>query len=159
MRAWLVLLAVLGLVPGAAAQQRDSGEAPLTGLVVVLEGCAVDARRDRAKEFACIGLHAVRCLARPGNDTTMAMARCWQDEAAAWDILLNRWWRERPQGPRGEALRDVQRSWIAWRDARCGYFDTFRQGGTMARIEAAQCMAEETALRAMELRGFRRDPS
>ena len=72
-------------------------------------------------------------------------------------MLLNRPWCERPHVPRVPALRDVQRRWIAWRDARCGCVDSFGQGGSLAPVASVRPMAEATALRATAPRDLPRD--
>jgi uncharacterized protein YecT (DUF1311 family) len=56
-------------------------------------------------------------------------------------------------GPaRREQLRAVQRLWIQYRDANCLYYDMGE--GTIARIEAGECMRRMTEARARELEGF-----
>ncbi|MFA9204714.1 MAG: lysozyme inhibitor LprI family protein, partial [Flavobacteriales bacterium] len=47
-------------------------------------------------------------------------------------------------------LRDVQRKWIAYRDANCQFYAD-PDGGSLARVEANACMLRMTAARAEEL--------
>ncbi len=50
-----------------------------------------------------------------------------------------------------EQLRVTQRLWIQYRDANCLYYG--RGEGTIARIEAGECMRKMTEIRAKELEG------
>lgn len=154
-------LALLCVVPflsaarPATAQLRDEQEPPWAGLVDGIEGCIVQAGRDPSRELACIGVHARHCAARPENQTTLGQEQCRMQEHRAWDSLLNRYYRERPPGEKGRALMSVQRGWIAYRDLRCGYYSIYHDSGSIARLRAADCLLDETARRALELRGFR----
>ena len=51
---------------------------------------------------------------------------------------------------RRDELRDVQRKWIAFRDANCGFYYDF-QGGSAARLASKECVVTLTAHRAHEL--------
>lgn len=53
---------------------------------------------------------------------------------------------------RQEQLCTAQRLWIQFRDANCLYFDMGE--GTIARIDAAECMRNMTETRARELEEF-----
>jgi uncharacterized protein YecT (DUF1311 family) len=48
-----------------------------------------------------------------------------------------------------DQLRTAQRLWIQYRDANCLYYDLGE--GTIARIDAAECMRKMTEARALEL--------
>jgi uncharacterized protein YecT (DUF1311 family) len=48
-------------------------------------------------------------------------------------------------------LRVAQRLWIQYRDANCLYYDLGE--GTIARIDAGECMRSMTESRAKELEG------
>ena len=50
-----------------------------------------------------------------------------------------------------EQLRVAQRLWIQYRDANCHYYGLGE--GTIARIEAGECMRSMTEARAKELEG------
>ncbi len=50
-----------------------------------------------------------------------------------------------------EQLRVAQRLWIQYRDANCLYYGLGE--GTIARIEASDCMRRMTQNRAIELEG------
>lgn len=128
----------------------------------LLDTCLADVATGGSTEESCIGVSVYACL----NDalTTADMLACIEPELAYWDARLNESYRtlyavyseqDTADGfspiklaPR---LRDVQRVWIDWRDAKCGLaYDKYR-GGTMGRITGADCHLQETAERALEL--------
>lgn len=86
--------------------------------------------------------------------STVEIVQCIGDLHAEWDARLNAAYQSSiaalPE-PRQTALRDVQRAWIAYRDANCGFY---RGGeGTIAAVEAALCIYGMTRDRARELEG------
>lgn len=87
--------------------------------------------------------------------TTVDIMECLTDSYEDWDARLNTAYRaaiEPLEGERRTQFRDVQRTWIAYRDASCGYY---RSGeGTIAAIEGNSCMVELTRTRAEELEGL-----
>lgn len=100
-----------------------------------------------------------RCLARPDGQTTYGMVECLGIEIQAQDARLNRAYQAalvRLERPRQKtALQKAQRAWIAFRDADCAsYLD--EDWGTMARVEAQQCVLDRTRERADELEVFRK---
>lgn len=153
-RAVLLCAAIASATP-AEARGRDEDEAPWVGIVERIESCLADKRPILLRGQACIGVHWTPCLQRAESQTTIGMERCYLDEHRAWDALLNRYWRERPTGERGEALQQVQRAWLAYRDRKCGYFHVHHRDGSIARWLGARCAADTTARRAIELRYFR----
>ncbi len=155
----LVLAVVLALGPvhPATAQQRDEEEAGWVGFVEGIESCLADKRPLLANGYACIGRFSAACLAHAENQTTVGMERCYLDEYRAWDVLLNRHYRDRPRGQGADAMQQVQRAWITYRDRKCAYFQIHYSGGSMARWLGAQCMMDTTARRAIELRFFTQD--
>ena len=48
-------------------------------------------------------------------------------------------------------LRDIQRLWIKYRDAKCGFVESVYGSGTMIVPLTADCRMRETANRAIEL--------
>ena len=50
------------------------------------------------------------------------------------------------------ALKDAQRAWISFRDAKCGYWQKRYEGGTIASVVTGDCMRVETGRRALEMR-------
>jgi uncharacterized protein YecT (DUF1311 family) len=99
-----------------------------------------------------------RCLARPEGQTTYGMVECIGVEIQIQDARLNRAYQAaigRLERPRQKAaLQKAQRAWIAFRDADCAsYLD--QDWGSMARVEAQQCVLDRTRERADELQRFR----
>jgi len=98
---------------------------------------------------SCIGVVSTPCLAVPSNVSTMAMADCLRRETAIWDERLNaayQSWTSKCDSPDiCEARRKLERTWLAYRDARCALPHVEAQGGTIAIIEGSDCMLDATA--------------
>lgn len=86
------------------------------------------------------------------EDTTVDIVMCVGGLYEEWDARLNGAYRtaiEPLEDERRTQFRDVQRAWIVYRDANCGYY---RSGeGTIAAIEGNVCMFALTRDRAEEL--------
>ncbi|SJZ78913.1 lysozyme inhibitor LprI family protein [Consotaella salsifontis] len=80
---------------------------------------------------------------------------CVTQLTAQWDRRLNAAY-ERAMHmidpARARTLRDVQRKWIEWRDANCGWYA--HQAGTMSLELEAECLRVTTKQRAEELEDF-----
>lgn len=104
-----------------------------------------------AQETAAPGRAAEDGQACTGQ-TTIAIVECKVALTQEWDDRLNAAYRtlvtDLPED-RAAALRDVQRAWIAWRDGNCRWYAGGE--GSIARIEAAQCLHDLTRARAQEL--------
>lgn len=84
--------------------------------------------------------------------TTLEIVECTMALTREWDERLNAAYGEVMDGlpsDRAEALRAVQRAWIAWRDANCRWYAGGE--GSISRIEAAECQHVLTRTRAQEL--------
>ncbi len=85
--------------------------------------------------------------------STVAMSSCIQAETQLQDQRLNKVYKQLitklESGPQ-KSLRDVQRQWIAYRDANCK-FHVQASGGTMAQLEGGMCVLDMTRERAAEL--------
>jgi uncharacterized protein YecT (DUF1311 family) len=76
-------------------------------------------------------------------------------KTAQWDKRMNAAYQKAlkdGEAPRQEQLRTAQRLWIQFRDANCAYL--FMGEGTVARIDAAECVRNMTEARARELEDF-----
>lgn len=85
---------------------------------------------------------------------TPEMVDCFNAKTAQWDKRLNIAYPKAlgmAQPKQREQLRKAQRAWVAYRDANCLYWDLGE--GTIARIQAADCMYRMTKERAEELEG------
>ena len=109
-------------------------------LTAALIGAAVPAfAQDKPDDKDCDG-------------STAEMVECANKKIAQWDKRLNAAYAKAlklAQPKQREQLRVAQRLWVQYRNANCLYFDLGE--GTIARIEAADCMLRLTQYRAQEL--------
>jgi uncharacterized protein YecT (DUF1311 family) len=86
--------------------------------------------------------------------STPEIVDCLKAKTAYWDermtIAYQRMLKADEEKQRDQ-LRVAQRLWIQYRDANCLYYGLGE--GTIARIEAGECMRKMTELRALELEG------
>ena len=89
--------------------------------------------------------------------TTMGMIECITEEARLQDVRLNKAYKalmaDLPPARQAQ-LQQVQRSWIKYRDANCGFYND-PEGGSLARVSANDCMMSTTTRRASELESLR----
>ena len=120
---------------------------------------AVGAEGDRAQ---CIGVAANDCMTN--DSSTAGMSYCLEMEWTWWDDELNYAYQEAksqaeaadndlspPLNVQAVGLRDMQRAWIAFRDARCNWEAALWQGGTGAGPAQLSCLMVETGRQAMAL--------
>jgi uncharacterized protein YecT (DUF1311 family) len=93
--------------------------------------------------------------AAPSCDgSTPEMVNCLAAKTAQWDKRMNAAYQQ-ALGDAGaqqrEQLRAAQRLWIQYRDANCLYYDLGQ--GTIARVDAGECLRSMTEARARELEG------
>lgn len=87
---------------------------------------------------------------------TQNMVECIDAEIKRQDARLNKAYKAvvadlNPE--RKKQLLEAQRAWLKFRDTNCAfYFDP--EGGTIARVQAVDCMMTMTASRAKELENF-----
>jgi uncharacterized protein YecT (DUF1311 family) len=84
--------------------------------------------------------------------STADIVECLATQAAVWDRRLSAAYQKLLESlpvRRRDRLRNAQRLWIQFRDANCAYFAS--RSGTIARVEAGQCLLRLTTARAMEL--------
>ena len=96
------------------------------------------------------------CMDKSGG-TTMGMIDCIDAEYRRQDVRLNKAYKALmadQTAPRKTQLQQAQRLWISYRDANCRFYDD-PDGGTLARVNANDCMMSATADRAHELENFR----
>ena len=124
---------------------------------------------------ACIGQAADACMdATYGGYSNQGMIACLGAELDWWDADLNAayhdlharqslrdagwsdadtpWMPPRPSG--ADTLRDMQRAWIAFRDASCAYEALDWWGGTGAQLIEVTCLLQMTAEQALRLRHY-----
>jgi uncharacterized protein YecT (DUF1311 family) len=155
MRAAAVALLLLMTAAAASAQSKhqaaDDSE--------TIQDCiktAAPAGKPMADAERCVGTLADPCLDEDKTKSTADKNACIGRERAVWDDILNESYRrlraKLDTGQQGK-LRDMQRAWIASRDATCNFYWDYYQG-TMASPMASYCVNRETARRALFLLDF-----
>jgi uncharacterized protein YecT (DUF1311 family) len=118
---------------------------PIIGLLAILAlGSAVHAGGPGDGEPSCDG-------------NTFQMVECLKAKTAQWDKRLNAAYQKAVQDAQPaqrEQLRAAQRLWIQYRDANCLYYGMGE--GTIARLDAGECMRSMTEARAKEFEGLGR---
>jgi uncharacterized protein YecT (DUF1311 family) len=97
-----------------------------------------------------LGVQVKSCA---GN--TYEMVQCLQGRTAQWDKRMTVAYQQalKDAVPQlRQHLRAAQRLWIQYRDANCLYYGMGE--GTIARIEAGECMRSMTEARARQLEGL-----
>ena len=105
-----------------------------------------------------IGIVADPCPNAPGANT-FTIVVCHMREQKIWDGYLNEWYGEAEKRLADEpaaltALKDAERAWIAFREAKCGYWEKRYAGGTFASVVTGDCMRVETGRRALEMQAI-----
>lgn len=84
--------------------------------------------------------------------STADIVECLATHTAVWERRLNTAYQKLMDdlpARRRDRLRSAQRLWLQFRDANCAYFAS--RAGTIARVDAGQCLLRLTAARAIEL--------
>ncbi|MGS7252136.1 DUF1311 domain-containing protein [Pseudomonas sp. SK] len=92
-----------------------------------------------------------KCMDKASS--TLAMSECIKAETQVQDQRLNRVYKQlmgKLDAGQQKSLRDVQRTWLAYRDGNC-QFHVQASGGTMAVLEGGTCLMDMTRDRAAEL--------
>jgi uncharacterized protein YecT (DUF1311 family) len=109
---------------------------------------------------ASLGAAAFAFAGDPGDPaaecdgSTYEMVECLKAKTAYWDKRMTIAYQlmlKAGEPKQREQLRVAQRLWIQYRDANCLYYGLGE--GTIARIEAGECMRSMTEARAKELEG------
>jgi uncharacterized protein YecT (DUF1311 family) len=86
------------------------------------------------------------------DGSTYEMVDCLKTKTTYWDKRMTIAYQDKlkeAQPKQREQLRAAQRLWIQYRDANCLYYGLGE--GTIARIDAGECMRKMTESRALEL--------
>ena len=89
------------------------------------------------------------------DGNTFQMVECLKAKTAQWDKRMNIAYQQALKdavSAQREPLRTAQRLWIQYRDANCLYYGMGE--GTIARLDAGECMRRMTEARARELEGL-----
>jgi uncharacterized protein YecT (DUF1311 family) len=152
------VIAIAGC-PAMAAHAQVNQRADDTRSIEDCIKTAAPAGTSTDKAESCIGIVSEPCLNDKKATSTSAMTACIARERVVWDDILNetfRRLREKLDDKQKDKLRDMQRAWIASRDASCAFYWDYFQG-TMATPMAAECVNRETGRRALFLLGFLTD--
>ncbi len=150
----LLTLFCLMTASGAAAQD-------LTYTDYATDACMQSGRA----YMDCIGLSSLQCMQdTPGGFSTYGEGGCLSKELDYWDRLLNVNYKERMArakqndianegfGPsQVDALKQMQRAWIPYRDAKCDYERSQWGGGTGGGPATLNCLMYTTAEQAVFL--------
>jgi uncharacterized protein YecT (DUF1311 family) len=133
----------------------------------VLEMCLENAENHADRTY-CIGQGAQVCAATEAGKSTVGLGYCYGAEWTDWDDRLNAAYRALQPGQAElaqdnaafnsnipdavDALRDMQRNWIAYRDAACRWEVVQWSGGTGGGPASAACMMRLTALQTLLLK-------
>ena len=154
------LIVALAPLPGAAGE--PSGVDPHE-----IQHCLSWSATDGAR-LDCAGAVQASCLARaekrdPDMHPVDRQLACIDAEAQWWDAELNREYTALAEieagrsRDRAEALKQMQRDWIRFRDARCAYDRLTNGGGTGGAVAEPLCKLQETARQVILLMAYRRD--
>ena len=91
------------------------------------------------------------------DGNTFQMVECLKARTAQWDKRLNVAYQKAVQdagSAQRDQLRAAQRLWVQYRDANCLYYGLGE--GTIARLDAGECMRSMTEARAREFEGLGR---
>ncbi len=160
------LLALLSLVASPVGAQEIAFAPDAT------EACLAEASDVYGQE-ACIGDSAQACIDTPDGYTTVGMGFCLSAEASYWDERLNTAFRALLRSESelmeemekigssvpdtAKALRDMQRTWIGFRDASCAYEHATWGGGSGGGPAYAGCLMDKTGRQALVLEQRLRD--
>ena len=94
--------------------------------------------------------------AAPSCDgSTVEMVECLKTKTAEWDTRMTMAYQKALKdagAAQREQLRAAQRLWIQYRDANCLYYGMGE--GTIAGVDAGECLRSMTEARARELEGL-----
>lgn len=147
---------VLALISAPFAQAQDFQFSPDPTTACLASGAAFD---------HCVGAAAAACVEVNGYATVVDSA-CHSLKADWWDAQLNAVYPQVMDQARemdevnsqyapsqAEALREMQRSWIAFRDATCSFEASQFGGGTGASPAFSACRMRMTADQVRYLEG------
>ncbi|MCP3385017.1 DUF1311 domain-containing protein [Bradyrhizobium sp. CCGUVB4N] len=94
---------------------------------------------------------------RSCDGSTAEMVECLKAQTAQWDKRMTIAYQQAMKNTadaQRDQLRAAQRLWIQYRDANCLYYGMGE--GTIARVDAGECLRRMTEVRARELEGLGR---
>jgi uncharacterized protein YecT (DUF1311 family) len=94
---------------------------------------------------------------RSCDGSTAEMVECLKAQTAQWDKRMTIAYQQvmkNAAAAQRDQLRAAQRLWIQYRDANCLYYGMGE--GTIARVDAGECLRRMTEARAREFEGLGR---
>jgi uncharacterized protein YecT (DUF1311 family) len=94
---------------------------------------------------------------RSCDGSTAEMVECLKAQTAQWDKRMTIAYQQAMKNAAAaqrDQLRAAQRLWIQYRDANCLYYGMGE--GTIARVDAGECLRRMTEARAREFEGLGR---
>lgn len=133
----------------------------------LLDQCLADAETVGAR-MDCAGAAQDSCLSyveaeHPEVAPVDRQLNCLDAEWQFWEARLTETYdtlkatEEQRGADRAEALTEMERRWIAFRDARCGYDRITNGGGTGGATAEPLCRLNETARQVILLMGYQED--
>lgn len=120
------------------------------------ENCLALAEDNLEAQRDCIGYSATWCIENvPGGETTIGMVQCADAERMQWESLRGATTANlrATETPSQVALLEAAVAEQArWTQARCAYEASIYEGGSLARVVAAQCFRNAVAEHAIYLR-------
>jgi len=155
MNALRLSLIVLFFTPAVNAQAEQDIPFDILTTETCLVGKKHYARHD------CIGASAKQCMETRIGGTTLGMKFCLSQELFWWDEVLNESYgkllaREKVEDEdnknnginhpvmKADALKEMQRAWIKYRDALCEHEAVRWGGGTGVGPASLSCLLDET---------------
>lgn len=96
-----------------------------------------------------------KCTKEIGTNT-IGISHCYEEELKYQDGKLNLAYKKVKssiQPFRLNDLKEVQRSWMKYRDIKCSFFN-HKESGQTGSIEEQECIVKETISRTKELQGL-----
>ncbi len=156
----------LGLAVWAALCALPATAQDIAWTPEATETCLAEAAEPFAQKL-CIGRSAATCIDTPDGYTTVGMSFCASQEAAYWDTRLNAAYGQlrdveaavdaelaalgSAAPSMSDALRQMQRAWIVYRDTTCAYEASQFGGGTGSGPATANCVMRLTGAQALDL--------
>ena len=151
----LICIAGLGLaVQPSEAQTRK----PSAKEIATIRDCATRYadNLDDGERQCLFKLVADPCMGKPEEAQKAVVVECYLVENSIWDALLNENYKsllETLDDEQTAKARAMQRTWTAYRDTTCQFYDDKIQGSMSITMHAA-CVTRESARRAMLLKFF-----
>jgi len=160
---WKILAFAAGVGTGTAVLADD-----LAGFTPVATETCLIAMVESQNPTSCIGASANLCMeTTEGGWSTHGMSQCLDQELQYWDGRLNTAYKSvrtkrkasdtemaelgSAAPSQGDALKNMQRAWIAYRDATCDYERSQWGGGTGGGPATVSCLMYMTAEQALYL--------